>query len=109
MGRKWRDAGRIFQNISAEASEKQPITATASRHEKRSVSTLLPASRHFRPITLRPRNLLINFRLHWRDPGLPWLFAEGFLLMGAFVTLFNYIGYRLLDAPAHPVNGSQYS
>ena len=62
---------------------------------------ILPASRHFRPITLRPRNLLINFRLHWRDPGLPWLFAEGFLLMGAFVTLFNYIGYRLLDSPWH--------
>lgn len=62
---------------------------------------ILPASRHFRPIRLRPRNLLINFRLHWRDPGLPWLFAEGFLLMGAFVTLFNYIGYRLLDAPWH--------
>lgn len=62
---------------------------------------ILPASRHFRPITLRLRNLLINFRLHWRDPGLPWLFAEGFLLMGAFVTLFNYIGYRLLDAPWH--------
>jgi len=62
---------------------------------------ILPASRHFRPISLRPRNLLINFRLHWRDPGLPWLFAEGFLLMGSFVTLFNYIGYRLLDAPWH--------
>ena len=42
---------------------------------------------------------MINFRLHWRDRGLPLLFAEGFLLMGAFVTLFNYIGYRLLSAP----------
>jgi len=60
---------------------------------------ILPASRHFRPASLRPRNLLINFRLHWRDQGLPLLFAEGFLLMGAFVTLFNYIGYRLLSAP----------
>ncbi len=60
---------------------------------------ILPASRHFRPASLRPRNLLINFRLHWRDKGLPLLFAEGFLLMGAFVTLFNYIGYRLLSAP----------
>nr|WP_244987361.1 MFS transporter [Winslowiella toletana] len=60
---------------------------------------ILPASRHFRPASLRPRNLLINFRLHWRDAGLPLLFAEGFLLMGAFVTLFNYIGYRLLSAP----------
>lgn len=62
---------------------------------------ILPASRHFRPASLKPRSLLINFRLHWRDSGLPLLFAEGFLLMGAFVTLFNYIGYRLLDAPYH--------
>jgi len=60
---------------------------------------ILPASRHFRPASLRPRSLFINFRLHWRDKGLPFLFAEGFLLMGAFVTLFNYIGYRLLSAP----------
>ncbi|KNC11796.1 membrane protein [Pantoea sp. RIT-PI-b] len=60
---------------------------------------ILPASRPFRPASLRPRSLLINFRLHWRDKGLPLLFAEGFLLMGAFVTLFNYIGYRLLSAP----------
>lgn len=60
---------------------------------------ILPPSRHFRPTSLKPRTLLINFRLHWRDHGLPLLFAEGFLLMGAFVTLFNYIGYRLLAPP----------
>ncbi len=60
---------------------------------------ILPASRHFRPASLKPRSLMINFRLHWRDAGLPLLFAEGFLLMGAFVTLFNYIGYRLLAGP----------
>ncbi len=62
---------------------------------------ILPASRHFRASSLRPRTLLINFRLHWRDDGLPLLFAEGFLLMGAFVTLFNYIGYRLMLSPWH--------
>lgn len=60
---------------------------------------ILPASRHFRPASLKPRSLMINFRLHWRDSGLPLLFTEGFLLMGAFVTLFNYIGYRLLSPP----------
>ncbi|AKJ43825.1 MFS transporter [Pragia fontium] len=60
---------------------------------------ILPPSRHFRPSSLRPKTLLINFRLHWHDRGLPLLFAEGFLLMGAFVTLFNYIGYRLMAAP----------
>ncbi|ANJ96052.1 membrane protein [Serratia plymuthica] len=62
---------------------------------------ILPASTHFRASSLRPRTLLINFRLHWHDKGLPLLFAEGFLLMGSFVTLFNYIGYRLLSDPYH--------
>lgn len=60
---------------------------------------ILPESRHFRPMALRPRTLAINFRLHWRDRGLPLLFLEGFLLMGSFVTLFNYIGYRLMQSP----------
>lgn len=44
---------------------------------------ILPESRHFRPTSLRPKTLFINFRLHWRDRGLPLLFAEGFLLMGS--------------------------
>src|SRR3546814_2031485 len=39
--------------------------------------------------------------MHFRDAGLPLLFLEAFVLMGAFVTLFNYIGYRLLAAPYH--------
>ncbi|MEQ9919837.1 MFS transporter [Pectobacterium brasiliense] len=60
---------------------------------------ILPDSRHFRPGSLRPQTLLLNSKLHWRDAGLPLLFLEGFLLMGAFVTLFNYIGYRLLAPP----------
>ncbi|SFT62860.1 MFS transporter, YNFM family, putative membrane transport protein [Kosakonia arachidis] len=60
---------------------------------------ILPESRHFRPTSLRPKNLLINLHLHLRDKGLPLLFLEGFLLMGSFVTLFNYIGYRLMLSP----------
>lgn len=60
---------------------------------------ILPASRHFRPGSLRPKALLLNAKLHWHDAGLPLLFLEGFLLMGSFVTLFNYIGYRLLASP----------
>ncbi|GGL97721.1 MFS transporter [Pseudomonas asuensis] len=61
----------------------------------------LPESRHFHPTPLRPRTLVNGFTQHFRDAGLPWLFLEGFLLMGAFVTLFNYIGYRLLGEPYH--------
>ncbi|AHF90563.1 MFS transporter [Opitutaceae bacterium TAV5] len=60
---------------------------------------LVPESRHFRPAPLRMRSLVDGFRLHLADAALPWLFVEGFLLMGGFVTLFNYITYRLLAAP----------
>ncbi|WP_454242156.1 MFS transporter [Pseudomonas sp. HLS-6 TE3448] len=62
---------------------------------------MLPESRNFRARPLNPRSLLDGFTLHFRDAGLPWLFLEAFLLMGAFVTLFNYIGYRLLAEPYH--------
>ncbi|HEY3622599.1 MAG TPA: MFS transporter [Roseiarcus sp.] len=43
--------------------------------------------------------LLPTIRAHFSDPGLRYLFALGFLLMGAFVTTYNYIGFRLEAAP----------
>ncbi|MEQ5563721.1 MFS transporter [Providencia rettgeri] len=60
---------------------------------------LLPPSQHFRASSLKPKNLWVNLHLHFRDKGLPFLFIEGFVLMGGFVTMYNYIGYRLLEAP----------
>jgi YNFM family putative membrane transporter len=60
---------------------------------------VLPPSRNFSSRTLNPRGLLDGFTIHFKDAGLPWLFLEAFLLMGGFVTLFNYIGYRLLADP----------
>ncbi|MGB8839993.1 MAG: MFS transporter, partial [Aliidongia sp.] len=33
------------------------------------------------------------------DRGLPWLYASGFLIMGSFVTVYNYIGFRLRAPP----------
>ncbi len=59
----------------------------------------LPDSRHFNPRPLRPRGLVQGYGMHFRDAGLPWLFLQGFLLMGSFVTLYNYIGYRLIASP----------
>ena len=59
----------------------------------------LPPSRYFRPQALQWRALLSRFATMFRDAGLPWLFAEGFLLLGAFVTVYNYLGYRLLAPP----------
>lgn len=60
---------------------------------------VLPPSRYFRPQALQWRALLARFAGMFRDKGLPWLFAEGFLLLGAFVTVYNYLGYRLMAAP----------
>ena len=59
----------------------------------------LPPSRHFHPSPLALRQLHAAFLEHLRDAGLPWLFLEGFLVMGSFVTTYNYIGYRLLAPP----------
>ena len=59
----------------------------------------LPPSRNFHPHRLNLRSLLLGYLVHFHDRGLPLLFMEGFLLMDSFVTLFNYIGYRLLAPP----------
>lgn len=59
----------------------------------------LPPSTHFERRRAHPRALASAFGSLWRDAGLPWLFAEGFLLMGAFVTVYNYASYRLLAPP----------
>ena len=68
---------------------------------------LLPPSRHFVPRRglgfAHHRSAL--FRQFTR-PGLPLLFLLGFVLMGSFVTLYNYIGYRLL-APPYQLNQTE--
>jgi YNFM family putative membrane transporter len=63
------------------------------------VARQLPESVLFQPHP-RPAGRLVAPLLDpFRDAGLPWLFLEAFLLMGSFVTIYNYIGYRLLAAP----------
>lgn len=59
----------------------------------------LPASRHFHPSRMSFAHLVADARRHWVDGGLRWLFALGFLLMGCFVSLYNYLGYRLALPP----------
>jgi YNFM family putative membrane transporter len=39
------------------------------------------------------------FRAHFSDPGLPLLYAMGFLVMGSFVCTYNYVGFRLAEPP----------
>ncbi|WP_233827847.1 MFS transporter [Paraburkholderia sp. ZP32-5] len=68
---------------------------------------LLPPSRHFVPRRglgfAHHRAALLR---QFTRPGLPLLFLLGFVLMGSFVTLYNYIGYRLL-APPYRLNQTE--
>ncbi len=43
--------------------------------------------------------LAAALRGHFADEGLPWLFAVGYLVMGAFICTYNYISFRLAAAP----------
>lgn len=59
----------------------------------------LPPSRHFQQRRSGLRELPARWGRLFADPGLPWLFATAFVLMGVFVTLYNYLGYHLLAPP----------
>jgi YNFM family putative membrane transporter len=61
----------------------------------------LPPSRHFRPREASLGRIARDVRAIASDPGLPWLFVTGFLLMGTLVGLFNYLPFRLGEAPYH--------
>lgn len=58
---------------------------------------LLPPQQQFRPKQLRFRSELQAMIGHWRNPRLAALFFTGFLNMGTFVSLYNYLGYRMVD------------
>ena len=60
---------------------------------------LLPPARHFQPHSLAPRILWQDILRIYQDPGLPGLFATAFLIMGAFVSIYNYLGFRLSAPP----------
>ena len=63
-------------------------------------AVLLPASRNF----VRRPGFQIRYHLrawagHLTHAGLPFVFLIGAFAMGCFVTIFNYVGFRLSDAP----------
>jgi YNFM family putative membrane transporter len=65
------------------------------------VLVLLPGSRNFVPAPARPRHLVTMTRRALSDPGLLALYGIGACAMGAFVAVYNAIGFRLTSAPYH--------
>lgn len=59
----------------------------------------LPNSSHFQPRAFEIRKLSKSLFNQFQEPGLLYLFGIGFLLMGSFVTLYNYIGFQLVAPP----------
>lgn len=59
----------------------------------------LPPSRHFQPSGGTLRDALRHVRDHWRNRELMCLFGVGFLLMGCFSSVYNYLGYWLVLPP----------
>jgi MFS transporter, YNFM family, putative membrane transport protein len=59
----------------------------------------LPASRRHRPRPLHLRHALADLRSVFTERGLLPLFGLSFLLMGSFVSFYNYLGFRLGQAP----------
>jgi YNFM family putative membrane transporter len=60
---------------------------------------LAPRSRFFTPKPANIRATVQNLVAHLRNPVLLKLFGLGFALMGGFVTVYNYLGYRLSAQP----------
>jgi MFS transporter, YNFM family, putative membrane transport protein len=59
----------------------------------------LPESTNFRQRPFQLRYLFTSLFQHLHDPGLLCLYVLAFLSMGGFISLYNYIGFRLLAAP----------
>jgi YNFM family putative membrane transporter len=58
-----------------------------------------PHSRAFVPHRHDWASFSASLRILRNDAALPWLYAESFLLMGSFVTLYNFVTFHLLASP----------
>ena len=96
-------SGRVVTGVVAEAAGWRMALATvgvAGLVAAAGFVWLLPPSRNF----VHRRGLGTRYHVqawlgHLRDPGLPLLFVTGFLVMGGFVTVYNYAGFRLTAPP----------
>jgi MFS transporter, YNFM family, putative membrane transport protein len=59
----------------------------------------LPTTDIPKPASKKTETGVHRFTEHLKNPALVSLFLVAFLIMGGFVTLFNYIGYRLSGPP----------
>ena len=95
-------AGRLVSGVLADWIGWRPallVLGLAIAAAALAVVLLLPTPHNSVRSRLGMRELARLVRVQFDDAGLPWLFASAFLLMGSFVTLYNYAGFRLALPP----------
>ena len=60
-------------------------------------AVLLPRQKRFTPQPIHPRHVLRSMISHWRDWRLAGIFLIAFIGMGVFVSVYNFIGFRMID------------
>jgi predicted MFS family arabinose efflux permease len=92
-------AGRLLPGfVTGLAGWRWALAATALATLLLTVAfwALLPRSRFFTPSRAGGGAALLR---HLADPGMRRLYLVGLVLMSTFVTVYNYLGYRLIAAP----------
>jgi MFS transporter, YNFM family, putative membrane transport protein len=95
-------SGRVIAGVLAEHGGWRVATAGVSALAlvcAVAFVVLLPRSAFFTPASFRLRALGGTLARNLADSGLLRLYLIGFALMGAFVTVYNYLTFRLSAAP----------
>lgn len=95
-------AGRIIPSLVLEVSNWRVallVSSAASLLGVVAFAALVPRSQFFTPKAATARDSLRNLTAHLRNPLLAKLFCLSFVLMGGFVTVYNYLAYRLTGQP----------
>ena len=95
-------AGRLVSGVLADWIGWRPallVLGAAIAIAALAVVILLPRARNSSSQRMGLGQLGQLIAVQFTDRGLPWLFVSAFLLMGSFVTLYNYAGFRLALPP----------
>ena len=94
--------GRILASILSDRAGWRVALASIGLASLIGAGVFAWAAPHSRSFVSRKHDwssFLTSIRLLKNDAALPWLYAEAFLLMGAFVTIYNYVSFRLMGPP----------
>ena len=102
-------AGRVITGLAAEQVSWRfalGLIGAVGLGAALAVALLLPPSRHFRRRSVALRGQARAFARALDTPGLIAVYGFAFLMMGGFVAVYNYAGFRL-EAPPYSLDQAQ--